>query len=412
VCTDTAVVYNPNFMARAARRPFKGNAFIFMLLGCLRISAEPTVGLRFMRQRSASLDSALVGDDQGIQLRVRCVAGSSCCAQGMLTQLRVTLGSSEAATAQQVLWLCGDDAPALLLHPTHVPDGAEYTAQVRVLFANFTDDIFYSILDRSNVVFVDALVLNTTLRAPPRAVRSAREPRSWAWVHMFGDSVTRNLHNRVCEMLGFAVVSQERQQDEKQQTLRACCGLGKCISWEKFWYTPGSSRLPTTTLCSWNQTVYACAAGTHFLTIALKPDLLYISFGSHAPQANVSSTLVREYAGLLASSAYPVLLGLTTAVKESVFPAMHVPQLMTRNNLRIAAKNKFAATICAAQQFCHVVDLFSITFAAIDIPGAFLKGDPIHFTTSVQHIAASLVLDNFDYKDGFSLSPILTARFS
>jgi len=124
--------------------------------------------------------------------------------------------------------------------------------------------------------------------------------------------------------------------------------------------------------------------------------MLYVSFGSHAPEAHVSDTLLADYTNVLATSPYPVLLALTSAIEEAVAPDVYKYQLKTRNNVRISAKNGLASTACNVVRSCRVVDIFALSWSGLEVRGVYHKNDPVHFGGQVMSAVVALVLPKLE----------------
>ena len=145
---------------------------------------------------------------------------------------------------------------------------------------------------------------------------------------------------------------------------------------------PPATALPQSGACGWRGETHRCR-----LANLSTPDVLYISFGSHAPQANASDALQASFRVLLqslASTGAPAIVwAATSAVHEPSFPPNYAGDLMARNNLRIAAVNQRAAAACEQAERCRPLDLFSLTLAAGEVAGSYAQGDPVHPTARV-----------------------------
>ena len=106
-----------------------------------------------------------------------------------------------------------------------------------------------------------------------------------------------------------------------------------------------------------------------------------------------------DFGHILEGAPYPVVLGATTAVAELLFPDRYQGQLAVRNSLRTTAINNAAHSACSSLATCRRVDLFALTFAAVDLPGSYNPGDPLHPTWPLSSPAAALVLDAFSIAD-------------
>jgi len=106
--------------------------------------------------------------------------------------------------------------------------------------------------------------------------------------------------------------------------------------------------------------------------------------------------MLADYTNILSTSPYPTLLALTTAIKEEMFPENYAHQLPVRNNVRISATNALATIACAVVETCRMVDLFALSWGGLEVPGAYVPGDPIHFHSSVMKAVVKCVLAEFN----------------
>ncbi|KAK4049365.1 hypothetical protein OIO90_005494 [Microbotryomycetes sp. JL221] len=128
---------------------------------------------------------------------------------------------------------------------------------------------------------------------------------------------------------------------------------------------------------------------SHFENFAEPAHRIYLSIGSHAPQATSLgvTTLLEKIRPLLESIANSskVVLTLTASASPDRLPKLYIPTKVLRNNIMLKATNQVIAEFGRTMGLT-VLDLFTMTRTM----GTKMASDPVHFKQRVYELWAEI----------------------
>ena len=188
------------------------------------------------------------------------------------------------------------------------------------------------------------------------------------WIHMYGDSVQRGIHQRMCKQYGFKMFGGSEKDVNKRSYNNWCKNDTLLITHE--WYFLKAWPFIYKDFSFWNQLTN---------TFFNKPNVALLSFGSHYAQLGLQQSHV-AYANAMKKMKVQYILQGTTAVDEYRIPRKfdkeNTSQGVIRNNDRIYFKNQVAKKMCGADLNClSYIDLFNMSLKGV--PNMY--ADAVHF---------------------------------
>ena len=191
---------------------------------------------------------------------------------------------------------------------------------------------------------------------------------SSGWIHMYGDSVQRGIHQRMCKQYGFKMFGGSEKDVNKRSYNNWCKNDTLLITCEwnylHKWGIMGYKKWKT-----WNEISN---------TSMQKPNVVLLSFGSHYPILSVQQSQV-AYANAMKKMTVRYIMQGITAVDEFRIPKhywkQNLSQAVVRNNDRIYFKNQVAKKLCDADSNCLAyIDLFNMSLKGVPK----IYGDAVH----------------------------------
>ncbi|ORY81217.1 hypothetical protein BCR35DRAFT_304065 [Leucosporidium creatinivorum] len=258
----------------------------------------------------------------------------------------------------------------------------------------------------SDYAFVDSTGSPCTiLQAEPLPVGYPRK-----WIRFLGDSNSRKLLPVYAELLGANNSLSYKPEEEGHPTVLMAWNdeLILTFSWwfmrqnvpadeeqdeEQLQHLLAYSLSDFLDSVPWDRTK---PWPSHFEGFEGPADRIYLSIGSHAPQATTRGVreLLAKLEPLIKAVKSKVVINLTSATAPSRLPKLYIPTKVLRNNIMLKATNAAIAE-WAKRLGLTVIDFFTITRTM----GPEKMKDPVHFDEKLYTLWADMVYSEWVRRD-------------